>query len=238
MGSRGSRSPTSRQPTTTSSGKDALSESWFATGESDLAGIHIYDPDETLTNLLGPEATPVDLALLVGAPKGSEVSLSSQGSHHMSIVVTHPDYPEFVMDRTLYSTGRKLELSMEEFHRGGAPQGIGTRTLATTVIRGRQLGVSKLTVYAAGNKGHPVYNGYSTWAKLGYKLNIDPSLSRAAVRAGFKPVKTTHDLLRQKGGIAWWEEHGRGSSGSFDLNPRSVSSRILSDYMKTKGISV
>lgn len=234
MGSRGSR-----QPTTTSSGKDALSESWFATGESDLAGIDTYDPDETLTNLLGPEATPVDLALLVGAPKGSEVSISSQGSYHMSIVVTHPDYPEFVMDRTLYrpSIG-KLELSMQEFHRGGAPQGIGTRTLATTVIRGRQLGVSKLIVYAAGHKNHPVYNGYSVWAKLGYKLDIDPSLSRAAVRAGFKPVKTTHDLLRQKGGIAWWEEHGRGSSGSFDLNPRSVSSRILSDYMKTKGISV
>ncbi len=92
------------------------------------------------------------------------------------------------------------------------------------VSNARRLGVKELTVTAAGAKGD-TFNGYTTWAKLGFNGAIGRPLP-----ARFKGAKDLNDLHRMKGGAEWWKENGSTFNGTFDLGRGSKQVKFLNDY--------
>jgi hypothetical protein len=136
----------------------------------------------------------------------------------------------------------KLVMTNQGLYLNKKGKGIGTRIFAKQVKKSMELGVDKIATKAEGNpkgtRAEKQHNGYYTWARLGYNLEIPHHVQQEAKQAGFGDVTNTHELFVQKGGPEWWRENGVTSHGEFDLTPGSHSLKMLHGYMKEKGISV
>lgn len=126
-------------------------------------------------------------------------------------------------------------------------KGKGAETFATQVQALQALGVSRIETLAAGSGGHfsrgaPAwegrFNGYYTWARLGYDGDV-PERTLGALPPGLKARlgdrPTVQGLLALPGGLEAWKEYGDEFEGTFDLTPGSNSVRALEAYMKERG---
>jgi len=185
-----------------------------------------------LQEILGEGATLNDVAELTGAdPEGAEVTVKVENGA-LVVTVRTKDY---TMSRSIRLEGWKLVIDNDSFYVKNPGKGLGARIFAQQVARARRKGVERIEVQAARSDTE---NGYYTWARLGYKLDVRRSLRAEAERAGFGNVTNTHELFSKKGGAAWWKEHGTTAFGSFDLSRNSTSSKILRAYSKERGIRV
>jgi hypothetical protein len=134
-------------------------------------------------------------------------------------------------------------------------QGLGIKVFSEQVAAAIQHGVK--TIHCTAGKSSSM-NGYITWPKFGYdgeiKLGWFESLHSSGIQdrdeLALKLVELTgrteedirggeakiSDLMKSKEGTEFWIKHGYQFSADFDLSEGSLSRKILSRYLKYKGI--
>ena len=122
-----------------------------------------------------------------------------------------------------------------------APKGTGTKIFTNQVAQFKKLGFQHLLVHAAGSKSDPIYNGYYTWARLGYQFQDSNYTNNMIKRAQdysddeqVKSVKSLSQMMSFPAGRQFWKEHGFPFSGVFNLADGSSSMRTLEQYNEGK----
>ena len=246
MGSRGTSSSQSRaaqgvaQAAAGASEQDAVSADMFDYSNSGTITDGTTVARARLEAIAGRPVTDDEIRALAGATGRGDVFIlpTIQGVHDaVRIKVDDADYN---MMRKIWRDGQgNLQMENEYFIATKPGGGLGTRVFAKQVDAAAKFGVSEIAVHAARDTG---FNGYYTWARLGYKLEVNPSRTKSAgneqYQRDFKGVRDTHQLFSRSGGAAWWKEHGHDTTGSFDLSAGSTSRRVLDSYLSEKGIRV
>lgn len=190
---------------------------------------------------IGSDATPRQVAALVGAPADAthvyvnESLVSGRGSG-IDVEVRAPGLT--TMRRTIVAepgASRATTIYNQEIGVRSELQGrgIGTRIFADQVEAAAAAGFRKIETHAARELG--LFNGYSTWPKLGYDAAI-PKVVRAKLPAEMAGARRVSDLMATPEGRKFWDEHGIGTDMTFDLAPGSYSRRTLDAYLKAKGM--
>lgn len=118
--------------------------------------------------------------------------------------------------------------------------GKGTDIFHNQVQEFKRLGFKKLMTHAAKSD---VYNGYYTWARLGYthhsgdSLKISDYLKESKLNKYSENVrnsKSVSELMSFKEGREFWKEYGREFEGVFNLEDDSESMFLLNKYMEEK----
>ena len=191
----------------------------------------------TEVELFGRKLKPRDYADLVGTPSGATILLDNDDDNNMTISVMHPLY-DGAQIRALYKESGQVFMINDYFvAKRDAPKGLGSRVLARQVKFAYLMGVRELSLQASGGPSSSIYNGYYTWPRLGFIIDLSRK-SHVLEAAGFSGVKDTADLFKRPGGKEWWRTNGWGGSATFDLQPGSRSHTILSEYLAQKGIVV
>ena len=115
-----------------------------------------------------------------------------------------------------------------------APEGLGTRMMATTLLTAARLGIPEVQLKAAGKPD----NGYYTWPRLGFNGVLPDSLRKAAGRAGFSGAETILDVFDRPGGREWWKANGARMEVSFTLDREGRSMKTLLNYLLEKKVSL
>ena len=122
-------------------------------------------------------------------------------------------------------------------------QGIGTSVFANQVFQLEQYAYYGIETQAASGGG---YNGFYTWAVLGYqptdKSYLDEFLDGTPFDFGeFGEITTFEELFAEEGGRTWWKQNGSGWSGFFntrnsehDFDVSSID--MLNRYLRRKGL--
>jgi hypothetical protein len=136
------------------------------------------------------------------------------------------------MERRFYRAGDGALIARNvHFHvQDNAPNGFGTQVFAGQVWALQRLGVSRIEAEIAGSAASP-YNGYYTWARLGFNAPLTPEEQRR-LPPGLAGARTLHELLAREGGLAYWRRHGSGREAVFELTPGSPHCAILSTYLE------
>jgi len=193
-----------------------------------------------LTTFFGKELSDSEIAGLAGAPSGTIVRAKLTGleeSVRLKVVGK-----EMHATRTIekFSSESPIVIKNEYLEVSESQQGhgIGTQMLVTEADQASALGVSKITTEAAFGTG---FNGYYTWARLGYNAPFPPSYVRSPNWAS--GVKTMTDMMAlpatadHQSGASWWKANGKTWEGTFDLKPGSQSFQILHAYADARGIA-
>lgn len=158
---------------------------------------------------------------------------------------------EYVATRTMYRDGEELVIYNASFFMGEAyqGQGLGLQVFSDEVQNAIDAGISHIKTDAAGDGLIPLgtedrANGYYTWARMGYIGDLpQKSLDRlgAAIADGTAPSEwgsytTVQELMQTSAGRDWWKANGSAWEGVFDLSDGSLSRKMLSDYLREKGM--
>jgi len=158
--------------------------------------------------------------------------------------VTHLTY---LGSASSFSSG-KAYAAQQETHTGDSTRasrvkndqqgnGIGTQMLVTEADQASALGVTAIKVEAEAGEG---YNGYYTWARLGYNAPVSSLATYMPDWATSE--KTLSDVMAlpatadHPSGASWWKDNGVTWQGTFDLTPGSRSLQILHSYADARGI--
>lgn len=118
-------------------------------------------------------------------------------------------------------------------------KGIGTKALANQVKVAVSKGYSMILLEASGER-QSTHKGYYVWARLGFDGPLDKAYKFEKGSDYHIPEHDTaervSDLMRTERGREWWKQNGGTWSGTFDLSPGSLSRRVLSNYLKEKGL--
>ncbi len=96
------------------------------------------------------------------------------------------------------------------------------------------------TIFTSAARGDR-YNGYYTWARLGYDTNSNYDLKKIGVliedfnTTNKTDVKTFRELLSTKTGQEFWKKEGFSFEGTFDLSENSKSMITLKNYIDGRG---
>ena len=112
---------------------------------------------------------------------------------------------------------------------------MGTRLFSTQVSWARHLHVDLITVFASGDYNNNEYNGYYTWARLGYQAPLTRS-ELDDLPDALSGATTIMDLMETDEGVQWWQVHGSSKTMVFDLIGESRSVQYLREYLRLKGI--
>jgi hypothetical protein len=97
-------------------------------------------------------------------------------------------------------------------------------------------GFKRMITHAAGSKDDKEYNGYYTWARLGYEpKKTDRKVNKVIELFNKKynqDAKSLRDVMDTKSGRDYWKDNGVDFEGTFDLNPNSYSVKTLRKYKK------
>jgi hypothetical protein len=116
-------------------------------------------------------------------------------------------------------------------------QGKGSEIFSNQVKSFKEKGFKKLLTTAAKSD---VYNGYYTWARLGYDMSDDwhknalkDVLEDSKIK-DFKNIESLPELMSFQKGRDFWKKNGFKFEGEFDLSDNSQSMFILNKYMEEK----
>lgn len=124
-----------------------------------------------------------------------------------------------------------LNLSVEK------GKGKGTEIFSNQVAQFREKGYQFLETTAHRDE---IYNGYYTWAMLGYKmtdrvsLNQFKTLIKSSPNPRIQKCKDLSQLVSFKEGAEFWRKEGFTFSGVFDLREGSSSMKLLNNYIQTR----
>lgn len=170
-------------------------------------------------------------ALLLGAPDESKVFVK-QKNYGIWFEVTHPFFTsprEMLLDKagTLHWEGF--------FLCDDAPDGIGTRIAAISLLAASEFGLSRVELMAWGP---PHYNGHYTWPRLGFNAKFDSDEKVKLSWAGFPNVETVSELMETQLGRDWWKMNGWKMEMAFELDGESNSMQTLRKYIAQKGVEL
>ena len=99
-------------------------------------------------------------------------------------------------------------------------------------------GYKRMITHAAGSKGDKEYNGYYTWARLGYEPKKTDKYVNKIIEKYNKTYKqnatSLGEVMSTQTGREYWRENGIDFEGTFDLKPNSYSVKTLRNYKKSK----
>lgn len=178
--------------------------------------------------IFGRIVTEEEVAAVAGAIDDAEVEIHATQSR-IYVDVKHPKYEA---SRIIGTAGVHNSSFEVKGKRGG---GVGTTVFASQVKHAAAMGLESISTEAVGSSGDPDYNGYYTWARLGYDARLDTtSVSMGRLRANFPDAEKISDLMKTPEGRAYWKENGGGFSGIFDLREGSQSRKVLDAYVAAK----
>lgn len=182
---------------------------------------------------------PEFVASIVGAPDNAKVSKIVSFKGRPVINIKHPD---FDASRTLYKDkdGKKVIENTEFFMKKSAQgKGIGTQVFTDQVNYAKANGFDYIKCHAARESPKPPpFNGYYTWARMGYDQSLTPKVVAVgqahiwkATREKFPEAKTVLDVMSTKEGRDYWKANGADMMDArFDLTPGSRSLKVLEAY--------
>jgi hypothetical protein len=146
-----------------------------------------------------------------------------------------------------HSNSRKIEKNLQTgevtiynslAHASG--NGSGTKVFTRQVAAAQKIGATRIVTSAARSSS---YNGYITWAKLGYDGKIPWSAIGRSVKdedratlEKFNHLTKVSELMATREGAKFLEKHGGSWSGEFDLREGSYSMNTLREYLATRGL--
>lgn len=221
-----------KKPVRAADGRDAVSAEHFNGQVTLLQDVQFRFNEMLLTG--------EDLKRISGAIDGSVLSVTTTTSGHVRMMATHP-FLKGEQTRTLSasSDGQGLVLHNDYFVLKPDVRGLqlGVRSFAWEVRHASKAGIKEIETYAAGRFGHPDYNGYYTWPRLGYDADLKPA-EMEQLPGTLKGARTIQDLMRSAEGRDWWKKNGSGRTMYFDLAPGSRSQHVLEKYLQEKGIAL
>jgi len=141
---------------------------------------------------------------------------------------------DIVMTRVINTNDKSIYNAYFSIPKDSKFKGQGAQIFANQVKAAQKAGYDKINVNAAGSKNDRFYNGYYTWARLGYKPNRSMDAVASIISKTGRNYGTWETMMKSKQGVADWKEYGAGWSGSFDLKKGSYSDKALKDYLKSK----
>ena len=103
---------------------------------------------------------------------------------------------------------------------------------------------SKVNTTKSGSPNEIGFNGYYTWARLGYVNENENYVFDAFDYVGedeyskltdhIKKSRSLSELFMSEEGKKFWKENGRSFNGVFNLQDGSKSMEILNNYMEEK----
>lgn len=171
--------------------------------------------------------SPKKIRDAMGATKGVKIVVTKAGKGKIYVSINSGMYN---MQRVLVRTKRGKYIKNEFFGTFNTGTGLGAKIFARQVKMASKLGYSKIKTHAAGYKDG-FFNGYTTWAKLGYNGRISAS-QKSLLPQQHQGANTIHQLRKMKGGMAAWKEHGSDFQGTFNLAKGSRSRKVLAAYLR------
>ncbi len=123
-----------------------------------------------------------------------------------------------------------------------APEGIGTRMLATQVMAASAEGFREISTLAFGGP-KSTWQGYYVWPRLGFDGEIDPDVLakvpddlRADLEelSGGEPPRLMH-MMASSEGRSWWRDNGQSTEAVFPLGGQdNISRDVLTEYVREK----
>jgi hypothetical protein len=200
-------------------------------------------------NIFGKDLTPNQIAEVIGAPRGSSVFVSSNGSsHELSWTVSHPDIRSY--DGTISKTqgGAHIHIGrmFMQYDRIATGGGLGSSMGLGIVANSKKYGVVSMDTTGAGSGAHVLaarrsgsvaVTGYSSWAELGGKGNITPSIQSRLKRNYNMTATNTHELLAKYGdaGMAAWKKEGEETRFSWDFRKNSPHVALMAQRLDRLG---
>lgn len=204
--------------------RDDLTKQYFNGENISVTGR--FDPIQFPGGVLNRDISP----MLLGVPDDSKIFVK-QISSGILLEATHP----------MFSAPRKMVLNKDGvldwegfFLRDDAPESIGTRMAATTLLTASQLGVPRVELIAWGP---PCYNGHYTWARMEFNAGFDKADREKLSRAGFATGNAS-ELMRTAPGRDWWKRNGWSKEMTFELDANSESMQTLNRYLSQNGVKL
>lgn len=197
----------------------------------DYKDVILTDKDGIINNL-----TNTEILKLAGVPKDFFGYVRINTYDDGKTINVRLDDNGLVMERVITPSKKEVYNALFVIEQGSVYKGKGADIFANQVKEAQKAGYDRLNVSAAGQKGSR-YNGYYTWAVLGYQTN-DPQKSAAYV-SGIKAItgrdyKTWQNMMKTSTGRADWKEYGKSWDGIFDLKKGSISQQQLKLYLKQR----
>lgn len=218
---------------------DAIYSAWFKT---DTVSVEI--DLEKIDDFLSAE----EIAELTGAPRDSRILVNEING----VIVFKISNEIFAEDMyryltadgdglSYYMTNAVLVLKEEYTKKGIGPRSVIKEIHAAYRLT-EELPIRSVRVDAVGDfqsfhwEKDPL-RGYYVWACMGFDAEI-PQAVRLRLSESYRNKIYISDLMLDKEGRKEWLRHGESVKLSFDLENKSVSWKILSDYMKEKEIQL
>lgn len=215
-------------------------------GQDDLSlKFNVYAAGNTIfgTNKDSNEVIIEKCIKACGIPGGSKVEIEplhnrwnpKETPKALEVRYTHPD-----ADIEGLRTLKKGEIINEFFiikNKELRGSGLGTSIFIDQVEGAHSLGMSKISTLAAGEPGDKLFNGYYTWPRLGYDGHLPKeAVSKLPNSGPLSKATKVSDLMKSSEGRDWWKSNGSEVYLNFDLNPESLSRKVLDSYAKEKNI--
>ena len=197
-----------------------------------------------------PNISDDEVFAVFGALSGSSVNLFQNGSGDFDVMISAPYLNDEQSRQIRRSSSGKINMYNSYFRVADDYQGtgIGTKSFARQVEFASKYGVNSISTSAAKstmyntdgtiNKSES-YNGYYTWARLGYDASPADKITEARSYYGSSNINSIADLFDIKAsggkisGAEWWKANGSSTVMKFDLTPGSRSRKRLTDYSKS-----
>jgi SPP1 gp7 family putative phage head morphogenesis protein len=139
------------------------------------------------------------------------------------------------IDRTIRSIGGRPVMINNEFYipKEAQGKGYGTQFFSDQVENAQRVGIAEIRTSAARSGTE---NGYYTWPRLGYDAKLEDfrDYLQARLPAGFSWTQNISDLMATPEGRAYWKKWGTDAYLKFDLDPDSLSLKVLKAYKAEK----
>jgi hypothetical protein len=198
------------------------------TSLSDYKDVRIYENGNNNTNL-----SAKDYIAIAGIPKSFKGDVEIQYQSYGVVNVNIRDR-DIVMQREINITNKTIYNAYFSIPKDSKLKGQGAKIFSNQVKAAQKAGFDKINVSAAGSKNDRTYNGYYTWARLGYRPNNSMQEVASIFRDTGRNYGTWENMMKSKQGVADWKEHGSSWRGSFDLKKGSYSDKALKEYLKSK----
>ena len=162
-------------------------------------------------------------------------------------IKNHPDEDEFLLDSItedcsttrLFDRKNKAVHMIEFILNPSLDKGLGkgTEIFSNQVKEFQKQGFKELKTTAAKSD---IYNGYYTWARLGYEMSDQEDKERLKIDLSSSKNKkinsanSLQELMTTSEGRDYWKKNGFKFEGTFDLSEGSKSQFILNKYMEEK----
>jgi len=185
-------------------------------------------PGRPTVEQLLPRLTPDDIAAVCGGMDGARVSIKV--GRHSDDVLVYIDHDRYHAERTIDPASMSIHNDIIRVTGGRA--GFGTQVFKDQVDAAAAHGFKHIECLAARAPG--IFNGYVTWAKMGYDGDLAGQPSEIKDYAQARGYTRVSDFMKTKEGRDHWEQHGRSWNAEFDLRAGSQNRKALDAYHAKK----